>query len=126
MNLDKFELGIKLFNEGHFFDCHEVLEDFWKQESEPDRQLTQGIIQVAVAYYHLGRGNRMGALKLFKRGRQRILGFDKSSRGLDLAAFAAELNKVVLALEAEDEKALGSLCRPALKPALISDPNSEV
>lgn len=67
-----FHKGVELFNAGEFHECHEVLEVFWKEEPEPDRQLTQGIIQVAVAMYHAERGNFVGSEKLLVRGLQRI------------------------------------------------------
>jgi predicted metal-dependent hydrolase len=67
-----FYRGIDLFNEHDFFECHEVLEDVWRQQVDPERQLTQGIIQVAVALYHAGRNNFTGAEKLLNRGLARI------------------------------------------------------
>lgn len=64
--------GIDLFNKQEFFDCHEVLEDVWRDQTEPERTLTQGIIQIAVALYHAGRANFVGAEKLLTRGLARV------------------------------------------------------
>lgn len=93
--------GIDLFNNKQFYDCHEVLEDFWKTEPEPDRQLTQGIIQVAVAYYHALRGNRPGAIKLLNRGLPRIKPFLPSHKGLLLSDFYAQVNRDLSSLTSD-------------------------
>ncbi len=87
LDTDLFWQGVALFNEREFFDCHEVLEAYWKQQSEPDKQLTQGLIQIAVAYYHVLRENRSGALKLLDRGIPRVERFLPSHAGLSLEAF---------------------------------------
>lgn len=67
--------GIAEFNQEEFFECHETLEELWRRQLEPDRQFTQGIIQIAVGYYHLLRSNRAGARKLFERGLARVSPF---------------------------------------------------
>jgi|688.fasta_scaffold529647_2 predicted metal-dependent hydrolase len=83
----KFQHGIELFNKREFFDCHEVLEEVWKHQPEPERQLTQGIIQIAVAYYHALRGNSAGAIKLLARGIPRVKPFLPFASGLELKNF---------------------------------------
>ncbi len=64
--------GIEEFNRRDYFQCHETLEELWHRQGEPERQFTQGIIQIAVAYHHLLRGNQRGARKLFRRGLERL------------------------------------------------------
>ena len=49
--------GIKEFNEGEFYKCHEYLEEAWMQEPHRVRSLYQGILQVGVGFYHLQNGN---------------------------------------------------------------------
>lgn len=52
--------GIRLFNNGEFFACHEVLEEAWTRERGPRRVFLQAIIHVAVGLYHCQRGNPAG------------------------------------------------------------------
>jgi predicted metal-dependent hydrolase len=48
-----------------FFECHEVLEEYWKSvPNSPFRDEWHGFIQVAVALYHQRRGNIAGARKM--------------------------------------------------------------
>ncbi len=97
----QFLQGIELFNKKEFFDCHEVLEEYWKSQQGPDRELTQGIIQIAVAYYHALKGNRKGAIKLFNRGLPRIKAFLPEFKGIEIARFVTELDADLALLEAD-------------------------
>lgn len=69
---EKLELGIVQFNKGEYFDCHETLEEVWRELNADEKEITQAIIQIAVAYYHLLNSNSEGARKLLKRGSCRL------------------------------------------------------
>jgi uncharacterized protein len=86
--------GIELFNSRQFFDSHEVLEDLWNQQSLPDKEFTQGIIQIAVGFYHLLRGNFEGANKLLARGTARVGKFPGNYLGFDTASFLTAVKEV--------------------------------
>ncbi|MGH8775349.1 MAG: DUF309 domain-containing protein [Jiangellaceae bacterium] len=64
----------RLLDEGLPFHAHEVLEGTWKAAPERERDLWQGLAQLAVALTHLLRGNDVGASALLRRGRDRIAG----------------------------------------------------
>jgi predicted metal-dependent hydrolase len=82
-----FHQGIAEFNHGEFYECHETLEEYWQTlpVDLPHRQMVQGIIQIAVGFYHLGRNNVKGAVKLFTRGNQRLQAFLPTDAGLELS-----------------------------------------
>jgi hypothetical protein len=61
-----------LWEEGLFFEVHEVLEAVWQREAGDRRQALQGLIQVAVAWHHLAHGNPRGARTLLREGRARL------------------------------------------------------
>ena len=42
--------GIELFNQGHFFDCHEVLEGLYLETEEANKPFLEGLIQLAAAF----------------------------------------------------------------------------
>ena len=64
--------AVALWNEELFFEVHEVLEAVWKTRAGDVRQALQGLIQIAVAYHHLGHGNLRGARTLLAEGRERL------------------------------------------------------
>ena len=94
-----FSTGLSLFNEQQFFDCHEVLEALWNRESEPERQFTQGLIQIAVGIYHLLRENRVGAQKLLPRGLKRIAAFQPTHRAVDVAKLCTDVESLLRDIE---------------------------
>ena len=53
----RFEIGMKLFNSCQWYKSHDVFEEIWHETGGPERQLLQGILQVAVAQVHLENSN---------------------------------------------------------------------
>ena len=58
----------RLLDAGRPFHAHEVLEGSWKAAVSEERQLWQGLAQLAVGLTHLQRGNAVGAATLLRRG----------------------------------------------------------
>jgi hypothetical protein len=52
-----------------------VLEASWKAAPPGERDLWQGLAQVAVGLTHAQRGNARGAVSLLRRGGQRVAGY---------------------------------------------------
>lgn len=101
--------GIELFNAGEFFQCHEVLEELWNEQIDPEKQLTQGILQIAVGYLHLTRNNnRVGALKLFTRGLTRVQPFLPGYGGFRLDILAVAVSTAILAIENQADTVPGA------------------
>jgi len=98
----KFFEGIKLFNQEEFYDCHEVLEDVWKDQLNPEKQLTQGIIQVAVALYHSRRDNFVGAEKLLVRGEARIRQSLEIATPIDVASLLSHVGQALHSVQRKE------------------------
>jgi len=67
MSLAEFRRGIALFDQGRFYDAHEVLEDVWRATQGDEKRFLQGLIQAAVALHHHSTGNTRGATSLLER-----------------------------------------------------------
>jgi len=94
--------GVAEFNAGEYFEQHELLEDAWRAEERPIRELYQGILQVGVAFLQIQRGNWPGAVKVFRRGLPKLRGLPPICQGIHVAAFrtiAEELHTEISALE---------------------------
>ena len=89
---EKFRRGIERFNQRQFFECHEVLEEIWLEETEEEKPFYQGIIQVAAAFHHYLNGNLAGTLSLLRQGVEKLRRYPADSHGLDLGALLAALN----------------------------------
>lgn len=69
------QLAQQLLDEGRPFHAHEVFEALWKATDVPrERELWQGMAQLAVGLTHHARGNTAGAASLVQRGRDRVAG----------------------------------------------------
>jgi predicted metal-dependent hydrolase len=90
--------GVNEFNRGEFFACHETLETLWKQERARVRELYQGIIQVAVACYHLERGNYRGSVILLKRGLEHLRAFPATCQGVQVDELVRSSDRALVAL----------------------------
>lgn len=64
-----------LLDAGRPFRAHEVLEAAWKAAPVTERDLWQGLAQIAVGLTHAQRGNARGAAALLRRGADRISGY---------------------------------------------------
>jgi hypothetical protein len=88
------QAGIRLFNQGRYFEAHEELEAAWRDEPGPVRTLYQGILQVGVGYYHAERGNPSGALKLFRRCHPLLESFPNMCMGINLAKLIQDYHDI--------------------------------
>jgi uncharacterized protein len=82
--------GVEEFNRAYFFEAHETLEDLWRGTSGPLRLFYQGLIQLAVALYHLSNGNRRGALNLLGKGLAKLAAYQPVCQDIDVEALCRE------------------------------------
>lgn len=78
--------GIDLFNAREYYQCHEVLEDVWMTEVAPRKLFLQSIIHLAVAYYHLGRGNNTGGVRQLRRAVRKLENYLPEYEGVNTGA----------------------------------------
>jgi predicted metal-dependent hydrolase len=79
----KWQRAIMLFNDQEFYTCHDVLEDIWNDAPMHDRDFYKGILQIAVGFYHLQRGNLRGAMALIGSGIANLRNFQPDYCGID-------------------------------------------
>lgn len=82
--------GIRLFNDGEYYACHEAIEHEWHAETRTIRRLYQGILQIGVGFLHARRGNHTGALLLLTDGIDKTVEFAPVCLGIDTGRLAAE------------------------------------
>jgi len=79
----------RLLDLGRPFHAHEVLEGTWKAAADHERDLWQGLAQLAVGLTHLARGNRTGAVTLLRRAAGRIAPYADRPYGIDVPALVS-------------------------------------
>jgi hypothetical protein len=89
----------RLLDAGLPFHAHEVLEASWKAAPAQERDLWQGLAQLAVGWTHLLRGNPTGAATLLERARRRLgIYADAPPHGIDVAGLTRWCDAVLDAL----------------------------
>lgn len=81
----RVQKGLAEFDAGEYYQCHETLEEAWFAERRPCRALYQGILQLAVALYHVEEGNYRGAEKMFQRAISKLQQLPSTCQGIDVA-----------------------------------------
>ena len=84
INDSRFKVGVKLFNSCQWYKSHDVFEEIWHETGGPERQLIQGILQVAVAQVHLENSNLNGATILYGEALGRLKRSKLDSLKLDI------------------------------------------
>ena len=80
----ELERGLELIDRGEYFAAHEVLEDLWRAAKKGERDFFQGLVHVAVAWHHAGRGNRPGYERQLEKAARRLSPYAPNHRGVDV------------------------------------------
>jgi predicted metal-dependent hydrolase len=78
------QLAVEQFNRGEFYACHDTLEALWMEAVDPERRFYQGLLQTAVAYYHLNNNNRRGCMILLGEANSKLADFLPTYAGWEL------------------------------------------
>ncbi|MDT7571130.1 MAG: uncharacterized protein QOE05_1304 [Actinomycetota bacterium] len=98
----------RLLDDGRPFHAHEVLEGTWKAAPDSERDLWQGLAQLAVGVTHLARGNPTGAVTLLRRGAARLTSYrENPPYGVDVVALVDYAHRTADALVASDGETPG-------------------
>jgi uncharacterized protein len=99
--------GVRLFNEGRYFECHEVLEEEWTHARGPRRPFLQALIHVAVGLYHYGRDNRTGAVRQLRKALLKLAPCVPVYEGVDTERLQRETAEVAERIEAGEAGVAG-------------------
>ena len=122
---DAARLADELLRAGRPFHAHEVLEASWKTGPAGERDLWQGLAQIAVGLTHAHRGNARGAVALLRRGAERVRAYQAAAAAesfagnrpyeIDLAAFLAASEGLAARI---DRDGLAGIPAADLRPGL--------
>ena len=111
---DSLTQAQRLLDEGRPFQAHEVLEASWKSAPEAERELWQGLAQLAVGLTHALRENSTGAAALLRRGADRIAGYaGEPPYGIDVTGLLDWARSLAARLD-DPSRDVGSLSAPRL------------
>ena len=108
--------GMRLFNEARYFEAHEALEDAWNAERGKVSELYRGILQIAVVYLHVTRGNYNGAVKVYGRSQKWLQGWPEICRGIQVGQLRRNAQVVIDEVKRLGMERIGEFNLSLLKP----------
>ena len=99
--------GIAEFNAGEYYACHDTLEALWMDSIDPDKKFYQGVLQIAVACYHLHNRNWRGAVTLLGEGIGRLPYYQPVYAGIDVAGLIRDSSNLLKILQSIDSDRIG-------------------
>jgi predicted metal-dependent hydrolase len=102
MESPEFWQGIEQFNQEEFYDCHDTLEAIWMDAIATEKNFYQGILQIAVACYHLGNYNWRGTVTLLGEGVRRLSYFQPSYADIDVSGLVSQSYELLQQLQQID------------------------
>ena len=88
-----FNKGIDAFNNREFYDAHEYWEELWLDCKLNDARFIQGLIQLAVSYFHFFNQNLNGARSMLKKCLIKIDSIEVA-RGIDIMELKSQIFNV--------------------------------
>jgi predicted metal-dependent hydrolase len=123
-----FAEGIRQFNSWMFYDCHETLEDIWRETGAKGDDATlanfyQGIIKAAAGYHHLLRNNYRGAMNLLSDTFRLLEPYRPETLGVDVDRLLMEVRASLERIKELGHKRLAEFERSRI-PVIAFDAGS--
>ena len=99
--------GINEFNTGEYYACHDTLEALWMDAIDPDKKFYQGVLQIAVACYHLHNRNWRGAVTLLGEGIGRLPYYQPVYAGIDVTQLIEDSRNLLTILQSIGIEGIG-------------------
>ncbi len=91
--------GLRCYQRREFFQAHEHWEDVWRLSPEPEKTFLQALIQIAAAFHHFERNNRIGASSLLRASLRKLEHYPDEFGGLDVEGIRLCLRAWLRALD---------------------------
>ncbi len=124
----EFSKAVGEFNSWRFYDCHETLEDVWREcggkaLSGDDRDeladFYQGVIKAAAGLHHVLRGNHGGAMKVLGDVPRLLEAYRPRTLGLDVDRLLADVERVIAEVRALGPEGIGEFDREQVFPLVV-------
>ena len=92
------DLGIELYEAGHYWNAHEAWEQVWMDAPNELRLLYQGLIQVTAAFVHVTKGEYPGSVRLLIAGIEKLAGYEPERLGVDISGLLDQSRRALTRL----------------------------
>ena len=84
---ERFWEGAKLFNDGYYWEAHEVWEDVWREQEGDAKTFAQAFVQMAAAYSFMKLSKFESAKYLFGKAIEKFHHYENLDCGLPISVF---------------------------------------
>jgi predicted metal-dependent hydrolase len=114
------------FNSWRFYDCHETLEDVWRESgakgsAKGATNFYQGLIKSAAGFHHLLRGNHHGTVTLLSDSVRLLEPYRPECLGIDVEALVVAVDVCLRRIEELGEGRLEEFERRMIPRITIRD-----
>ncbi len=99
---EKFSKGVDLFNQGLYFEAHEIWEEAWNDSEGTEKRFLQALIQIAVALLKWQSGIPGGAIKMHKMAMEKLSALPDRCLGCDVRRIEREFHGLLKDLVEKD------------------------
>jgi len=117
-DLELHRLGVSLFNEGFYFETHEVWEELWMSVASGQRLFYQGLIQLAASLVHAENKNWSSMNRLMDMAFEKLRPYPETYEGVELKKLCTEMETFRTLTEPEPEK-LKTSEKPKISGAIL-------
>jgi len=93
-----YQEGLTYFNNKNYYDAHEEWEELWINYKLKDALLIQGLIQLAVGYFHITNSNIKGSLSLLNKSIPKLEKYLINEREIDITYILKQVNLTIVDL----------------------------
>ena len=110
------QLGIELYNAGHYWNAHEAWEEVWLDAEHGLRAFYQGLIQITAAFVHVTRNEYPGSIRLLQSGIAKLEGYPPSFMGIELKPLVEGARRARTQLMLLGERRMAKFDRSLIPP----------
>lgn len=104
--------AVSLFNHREYFNCHEILEEVWREASAEEKFFYEGLIRLSTGLHlRFHRRISQGAINLLTQGLMRLEHYQPTYLGVDVARLYTEIDEHLQNLKASKKIQPGFLER---------------
>ena len=100
-NVNALQEFVRLFNQGNYFESHELLEKTWAESKGKEKLFFQGLIQAAVALHHFQKKNLKGSKYELEKSIQKLKVFTPRYYGLEVGRLVQETDAFINKMQLE-------------------------
>ena len=129
--------AVREFNSWRFYDCHETLEDVWREaggkssairQAQNDRDVAdfyQGLIKIAAGFHHILRDNHKGAVLLLADSLRLLAPYRPHALEVDVESLIEEVRRCLGQIEALGPERLVEFDRGTIPTIHLEGPASD-